>query len=119
LKNWRTAGVVEKLEELQLHHNHEKKNILTVLLLFAQCKMNNWWLVSGLAFPLSFVNATKLRTSNVVLPSGDLRFKFTISWLGESAPWQQHYSSAIWWSWESLTAHFDLASPRFRKIRLM
>jgi hypothetical protein len=38
------------LEELQLHHNHEKFLFLTVLLLllFAQCKMNHWWLVTWL-----------------------------------------------------------------------
>jgi hypothetical protein len=32
----------ENPEELQLHHNHEKILFLTVLLLFAQCKMNYW-----------------------------------------------------------------------------
>jgi hypothetical protein len=35
-------------EELQLHHNHEKFLFLTVLLLFAQCKMHYLWLVSWL-----------------------------------------------------------------------
>jgi hypothetical protein len=33
---------LENPEELQLHHNHEKFLFLTVLLLFAQCKMNYW-----------------------------------------------------------------------------
>jgi hypothetical protein len=33
---------LETPEELQLHHNHEKFLFLTVLLLFAQCKMHNW-----------------------------------------------------------------------------
>jgi hypothetical protein len=33
---------LETLEELQLHHNHEKFLFLTVLLLFAQCKMHYW-----------------------------------------------------------------------------
>jgi hypothetical protein len=33
---------LENPEELQLHHNHEKILFLTVLLLFAQCKMNYW-----------------------------------------------------------------------------
>jgi hypothetical protein len=33
---------LENLEELQLHHNHEKFLFLTVLLLFAQCKMRYW-----------------------------------------------------------------------------
>jgi hypothetical protein len=32
----------ENPEELQLHHNHEKALFLTVLLLFAQCKMHYW-----------------------------------------------------------------------------
>jgi hypothetical protein len=31
---------LETPEELQLHHNHEIFLFLTVLLLFAQCKMN-------------------------------------------------------------------------------
>jgi hypothetical protein len=31
---------LENPEELQLHHNHEKFLLLTVLLLFAQCKMH-------------------------------------------------------------------------------
>jgi hypothetical protein len=33
---------LENPEELQLHHNHENFLFLTVLLLFAQCKMQNW-----------------------------------------------------------------------------
>jgi hypothetical protein len=33
---------LETPEELQLHHNHEKLLFLTVLLLFAQCRMNYW-----------------------------------------------------------------------------
>jgi hypothetical protein len=33
---------LETPEELQLHHNHEKFLFLTVLLLFAQYKMNYW-----------------------------------------------------------------------------
>jgi hypothetical protein len=33
---------LENPEELQLHHNHEKILFLTVLLLFAQCKMYCW-----------------------------------------------------------------------------
>jgi hypothetical protein len=33
---------LETPEELQLHHNHENILFLTVLLLFAQCKMNYW-----------------------------------------------------------------------------
>jgi hypothetical protein len=33
---------LETPEELQLHHNHEKIMFLTVLSLFAQCKMNYW-----------------------------------------------------------------------------
>jgi hypothetical protein len=33
---------LENPEELQLHHNHEKLLFLTVLLLFAQCKMHYW-----------------------------------------------------------------------------
>jgi hypothetical protein len=32
----------ETPEELQLHHNDEKIPVLTVLSLFAQCKMNYW-----------------------------------------------------------------------------
>jgi hypothetical protein len=32
----------KKAEELQLHHNHEKLLFLTVMLLFAQCKMRYW-----------------------------------------------------------------------------
>jgi hypothetical protein len=37
----RPAGL-KTPEELQLHHNHEKFLFLTVLLLFAQCKMHYW-----------------------------------------------------------------------------
>jgi hypothetical protein len=33
---------LETPEELQLHHNHENLLFLTVLSLFAQCKMHNW-----------------------------------------------------------------------------
>jgi hypothetical protein len=33
---------LENPEELQLHHNHEKFLLLTVLLIFAQCKMHYW-----------------------------------------------------------------------------
>jgi hypothetical protein len=33
---------LENPEELQLRHNHEKILLLTLLLLFAQCKMNYW-----------------------------------------------------------------------------
>jgi hypothetical protein len=33
---------LENPEEFQLHHNHEKFLFLTVLLLFAQCKMHYW-----------------------------------------------------------------------------
>jgi hypothetical protein len=33
---------LETPEELLLHHNHEKFLFLTVLLLFAQCKMYYW-----------------------------------------------------------------------------
>jgi hypothetical protein len=37
----------KKREEkyIQSNHNHEKFLFLTVLLLFAQCKMHYWWLV--------------------------------------------------------------------------
>jgi hypothetical protein len=35
-------------EELQLHHNHGKFLFLTVLLLFAQCNLYYWWLVTWL-----------------------------------------------------------------------
>jgi hypothetical protein len=38
---FRDHGVSEP-EELQLHHNHEKFLFLTMLLLFAQCKMYHW-----------------------------------------------------------------------------
>jgi hypothetical protein len=37
---------LENPEELQLHQNHEKILFLTVLSLFAQCKMHYWWLVT-------------------------------------------------------------------------
>jgi hypothetical protein len=33
---------LENPEELQQQHNHEKFLFLTVLLLFAQCKMDYW-----------------------------------------------------------------------------
>jgi hypothetical protein len=33
---------LENQEELQPHHNHEKFLFLTVLLLFALCKMHYW-----------------------------------------------------------------------------
>jgi hypothetical protein len=33
---------LETPEKLQLHQNHEKFRILTVLLLFAECKMLYW-----------------------------------------------------------------------------
>jgi hypothetical protein len=33
---------LENLEELQLHHNHEKVPVFTVLLLFALCKLIFW-----------------------------------------------------------------------------
>jgi hypothetical protein len=33
---------LETPEELQLHHNHEKSLIWTILSLFAQCKMHYW-----------------------------------------------------------------------------
>jgi hypothetical protein len=36
------TSLLENPEELQLHHNHEKFLFLTVLLLFAQCKMHYW-----------------------------------------------------------------------------
>jgi hypothetical protein len=39
------ASRLETPEELQLHYNHEKFMFLTVLLLFAQCKMQNELLV--------------------------------------------------------------------------
>jgi hypothetical protein len=39
---------LENPEELQLHQNNEKILFLTVLLLFAQCKMHYWWLVTWL-----------------------------------------------------------------------
>jgi hypothetical protein len=33
---------LENPEKPQLHHNHENFLFFTVLLLFAQCKMNSW-----------------------------------------------------------------------------
>jgi hypothetical protein len=39
---------LENPKELQLHHNHKKFLFLTVLSLFAQCKMHYWWLVTWL-----------------------------------------------------------------------
>jgi hypothetical protein len=39
---------LETPEELQLHQNHEKFLFLTVLLLFAQCKIRHWWSVTWL-----------------------------------------------------------------------
>jgi hypothetical protein len=33
---------LENPEELQVHHNYEKFLFLTVMLLFEQCKMNDW-----------------------------------------------------------------------------
>jgi hypothetical protein len=39
---------LETPEELQLHHHHGKFPFSTVLLLFAQCKMHNFWLVTWL-----------------------------------------------------------------------
>jgi hypothetical protein len=33
---------LENPEELQLHQNHEKILFLTVMLLFARCKMHYW-----------------------------------------------------------------------------
>jgi hypothetical protein len=38
---WQTSRL-EIPEELQLHHNHEKILFLTLLLLFAECKVNYW-----------------------------------------------------------------------------
>jgi hypothetical protein len=43
---------LENPEELQQRHNHEKFTFLTVLLLFAQCKMYYWWLVTWLDLTL-------------------------------------------------------------------
>jgi hypothetical protein len=43
---------LEPPEELQLHRNHEKFLFLTVLSLFAQCKMHYWWLVTWLDLAL-------------------------------------------------------------------
>jgi hypothetical protein len=37
-----SSSLLKKPEELQLHHNHEKFLFLTVLLLFAQCKIHDW-----------------------------------------------------------------------------
>jgi hypothetical protein len=42
LEKFAPSGVVENPEELQLFHNHEKFLFLTVLLLFAHCKMHYW-----------------------------------------------------------------------------
>jgi hypothetical protein len=39
---------LENPEEIQLHHNHEKILFLTALLLFEQCKMHYWSLVTSL-----------------------------------------------------------------------
>jgi hypothetical protein len=39
---YRRTSQLENPEERQLHHNHEKIQFLTLLLLFAQCKMNHW-----------------------------------------------------------------------------
>jgi hypothetical protein len=39
-KTYSQTSWLENPEELQLHHNHEKFLLLTVLLLFAQCKMH-------------------------------------------------------------------------------
>jgi hypothetical protein len=41
-KTYSQTSRLENPEELQLHHSHEKFLFLTVLLLFAQCKMNYW-----------------------------------------------------------------------------
>jgi hypothetical protein len=41
-KKYSHTSRLENLEELQLHHYHEKFLFLTVLLLFAQCKLNYW-----------------------------------------------------------------------------
>jgi hypothetical protein len=44
-----TYGQTSRLEtpkELQLHQNHENLLFLTVLLLFAKCKMHYWWLAT-------------------------------------------------------------------------
>jgi hypothetical protein len=41
-KKYSQTSRLETPEELQLHHNHEKFLFLTVLLLFAQCKMKYW-----------------------------------------------------------------------------
>jgi hypothetical protein len=36
------SDLLKNPEELQLHHNYEKFLFLTVLLLFAQCRMHYW-----------------------------------------------------------------------------
>jgi hypothetical protein len=41
-KTYSQTSRLENPEELQQHHNHEKFLFLTVLLLFAQSKMNHW-----------------------------------------------------------------------------
>jgi hypothetical protein len=41
-KTYSQTSRLENPEELQLHQNHEKFLFLTVLLLFAQCKMHYW-----------------------------------------------------------------------------
>jgi hypothetical protein len=41
-KTYSQTSRLENPEELQLHHNHEKFLFLTVLSLFAECKMNQW-----------------------------------------------------------------------------
>jgi hypothetical protein len=45
-KTYSQTSRLENPKELQLHHNHEKILFLTVLLLFAQCKMHYWKLVT-------------------------------------------------------------------------
>jgi hypothetical protein len=50
---------LENPEELQLHQNHENFLFLTVLLLFAQCKMHYWWLVTWLDLTC-FSNSSQL-----------------------------------------------------------
>jgi hypothetical protein len=39
-KYMQSTSRLENPKELQLHHNHEELLFLTVLLLFAQCKMH-------------------------------------------------------------------------------
>jgi hypothetical protein len=41
-KTYSQTNRLETPKELQLRHKHEKFQFLTVLLLFAQCKMNYW-----------------------------------------------------------------------------